>query len=323
MLLGGAAAAARPCSSPTARRRRRVVRLAQRALLAGRQPQRAPPAGAGDRRPALGGPPVAALRGLPAAPPGGRPAAGRRDAAPVGARRGRGVAGRDRQRSADRLAGARAAERARPSPPSPARCEGRRRRVCAACGQATVGNPLLLRELLRAVESERVEPTPRTPARSASSPRRRRAVLLRLARLPEPTRSPAPSRCWATARMPLTARRPRRADGARDRRARRAEILRSKAPLGFIHPLVREAVYLDMPRASARSCTPAPELLHAAAHRPSGSPRTLCRARAGVGGRHAQRGRPASLGKGAADSAVASSSARWTSRRRPSAASRR
>lgn len=120
--------------------------------------------------------------------------------------------------------------------------------------ESTGGNPLLIDELLKELAAEAVSPN------SASIPRLRelgpraasRSVLLRLARLP--------ADCTAVVRA-LTIF----GEGASDAllseftglgeeaiagaiaESVQAEILRPERPLGFVHPLVREAVYRDIP----------------------------------------------------------------------------
>jgi DNA-binding CsgD family transcriptional regulator len=127
---------------------------------------------------------------------------------------------------------------------------------CAACHEATGGNPLLLRQLLRALEAEGVQPDADQSAvvravgpRAVSS-----SVLLRLSRLSGDARAVA----RATAVLGESAELPRVAALAgRDERAVavasgeliRAEILRPEPPLGFVHPLVRDAVYHELPPA--------------------------------------------------------------------------
>src|SRR4051812_26423812 len=125
---------------------------------------------------------------------------------------------------------------------------------CSACHRATVGNPLLLRQLLSALETDGVEPDAahadvvRDIGQGAVS----RSVLLRLARLgPETT---AVARAVAVlgehADLPaigalagIDEQHVATASAA----LARAEILRPERPLGFVHPLVRDAVYHDLP----------------------------------------------------------------------------
>lgn len=126
----------------------------------------------------------------------------------------------------------------------------------AACHAVTAGNPLLLRQLLNALESEGVTPdAEHAAAVEAIGPRAvARTVLLRLARLPADTvavaravavlgENPALPAIAALADIPE----PRAADAIAI--LDRAEILRGDAPLGFVHPLVRDAVYEELPAA--------------------------------------------------------------------------
>jgi DNA-binding SARP family transcriptional activator/DNA-binding CsgD family transcriptional regulator len=125
---------------------------------------------------------------------------------------------------------------------------------CGACHRATVGNPLLLRQLLSALEADRVEPDAahahvvRDIGQGAVS----RSVLVRLARLgPETT---AVARAVAVlgehADLPAIgslAGIDEQAVAAASAALARTEILRPERPLGFVHPLVRDAVYHDLP----------------------------------------------------------------------------
>src|SRR4051812_9951227 len=125
---------------------------------------------------------------------------------------------------------------------------------CVACHRATVGNPLLLRQLLSALEADRVEPDAahahvvRDIGQGAVS----RSVLVRLARLgPETT---AVARAVAVlgehADLPAIgslAGIDDEAVAAASAALARTEILRPDRPLGFVHPLVRDAVYHDLP----------------------------------------------------------------------------
>jgi DNA-binding CsgD family transcriptional regulator len=187
---------------------------------------------------------------------------------------------------------------------------------CAACHRATGGNPLLLTELLRTLQAEAVPPDrEHLDAIGTVGPRAvSRAVLLRLARLD--ASSVAVARAVAVL-----------GDGANlasvaglagfdesdvaDRISALAavEILRPEAPVGFVHPLVRDAVYQEM-AASAR------ELQHARAaatlSRLGAAPEavavqllhTPARADAGVAALLRDAGRAAGR-RGDADSAVA------------------
>jgi DNA-binding CsgD family transcriptional regulator/tetratricopeptide (TPR) repeat protein len=122
-----------------------------------------------------------------------------------------------------------------------------------ACHSSTGGNPLLLHELLRALVAEAVAPTARNvEIVSDLGPRAvSRAVLLRLMRLPDEAAKLAraiavlgegAALATATALAGLDERQAADASGA----LARAEILRPDTPLGFVHPLVRDAIYLDL-----------------------------------------------------------------------------
>jgi DNA-binding CsgD family transcriptional regulator/tetratricopeptide (TPR) repeat protein len=122
-----------------------------------------------------------------------------------------------------------------------------------ACHVAAGGNPLLLSELLRTLQAERVPPDgahvdmvrdigPRAVSRS---------VLLRLSRLAGEAVAVARgvAMLGEDARAPMVAAltgldEPTVVDAA-DALAR-AEILRPGSPFGFVHPLVRDAVYHDL-----------------------------------------------------------------------------
>jgi DNA-binding SARP family transcriptional activator len=124
----------------------------------------------------------------------------------------------------------------------------------AACHRITSGNPLLLRQLLQALEAEGVPPDVShtdtvlaVGSRAVSS-----MVLMRLRRMPTVLTDVA--RAVAVlgegAQLPAVAR---LAGLSEDETARaladlsRAEVLRHEQPLGFVHPLVRDAVYRDLP----------------------------------------------------------------------------
>jgi DNA-binding CsgD family transcriptional regulator len=122
-----------------------------------------------------------------------------------------------------------------------------------ACHAVTDGNPLLLHELLKTLEAERVEPEAAQAGlvRELGSRAISRTVLLRLARLsPEAI---ATARTLAVlgdgadvgavaALSELEERQVADATGE----LTTAEILRPTLPLGFVHPLVRDAVYHDL-----------------------------------------------------------------------------
>ena len=125
---------------------------------------------------------------------------------------------------------------------------------CAACHQATGGNPLFVRQLLTALEADHVRPDAANAGvvleigpRAVS-----RTVLVRLARLS--VDAIAVARAVAvlaeSATLPtvatladLSEARVADATGA----LARAEILRPETPLGFVHALVRDAVYQELP----------------------------------------------------------------------------
>jgi DNA-binding NarL/FixJ family response regulator len=124
----------------------------------------------------------------------------------------------------------------------------------AACHGATGGNPLLLNELLKALQAEEVSASAANVSvvedigpRAAS-----RAVLLRLARLPGATVEVARAIAVLGDGADLTSVAALAGLGEADAAAAtgalaRAEIIRREAPLGFVHPLVRAAVYHDIP----------------------------------------------------------------------------
>jgi predicted ATPase len=127
-------------------------------------------------------------------------------------------------------------------------------RFAAACREATGGNPLLLRHLLGALEQDGVAPAAAGAAavRAIGTRAVSRAVLLRLSRLPEEAVAVARSVAVLgdSSRLPVLAA-STGLDEATVARAggelARAEVLRAETPLGFVHPLVRDVVYLDMP----------------------------------------------------------------------------
>jgi DNA-binding CsgD family transcriptional regulator/tetratricopeptide (TPR) repeat protein len=136
---------------------------------------------------------------------------------------------------------------------------------CAACREETAGNPLLLRELAHVIAAEGLAPT------EANVPRLRglaaragsRAVSLRLSRLPPEATTLAqavailgddadPRQTAALAGLDEEA-----GAGATDALAR-ADVLSPQPPLGFVHPLIRAAVYetltpLERDRGHARA----------------------------------------------------------------------
>ncbi|HUB99843.1 MAG TPA: AAA family ATPase [Solirubrobacterales bacterium] len=124
----------------------------------------------------------------------------------------------------------------------------------AACHEATGGNPLLLDELLKGLAAEGIEPrTDRVGVVRDLGPRAvSRAVLLRLARLSDP--DVAVARALAVlgegaelAELAALAEVDEAAVAKATGELMRVEILRREAPLAFVHPLVRDAVYDDLP----------------------------------------------------------------------------
>lgn len=125
-----------------------------------------------------------------------------------------------------------------------------------ACHEVTRGNPLLLRQLLAALASEQVTPDAEHAEQvRAIGPRAvSRTVLLRLARLPQPAVAVAravailgeqPGLPAAAALAGIDEAEAAQAAGT----LALADILRPDEPLGFVHPLVRDAVYDELPAA--------------------------------------------------------------------------
>ena len=124
---------------------------------------------------------------------------------------------------------------------------------CEACHHATGGNPLLLRELVKTLQAEHVRPDDAHAAtvREVGPRAVSRSVLLRLSRVS--SEAVAVARAVALlgdgASLPATAA-VSELDEGRVAHATRAlvaaEILRPETPLGFVHALVRDAVYLDI-----------------------------------------------------------------------------
>ena len=140
-----------------------------------------------------------------------------------------------------------------------------------ACHRTTGGNPLLLRQLLRALEAERVRPdaSHADTVRAIGSRAVSSLVLMRFARMPVAARTVA--RAVAVlgdgASLPAVASlshlSEQEAAAALDGLVR-AEVLRDDYPLGFVHPLVGDAVYGDLPPGER-------ELLHERASRVLGA----------------------------------------------------
>jgi DNA-binding CsgD family transcriptional regulator len=127
-------------------------------------------------------------------------------------------------------------------------------RFIAACIEATGGNPLLLRHVLTALAEDGIRPTDAgaVAVRGIGSRAVSRTVLLRLSRLHEQaaTVARAVAVLGESSKLPTVAALTGLEEDAVARAAgdlARAEILRPDPPLGFVHPLVRDAVYLDVP----------------------------------------------------------------------------
>ena len=125
---------------------------------------------------------------------------------------------------------------------------------CAATHASTGGNPLLLRQLLRTLEAEGVAPTAdQVEAIRAIGPRAvASTVLLRLARLSPAAAAVARaiSVLGGCADLRATAALAELDDeqtAAAVRELVRAEIVRPEPPLAFVHALVRDAVYHELP----------------------------------------------------------------------------
>ena len=126
-------------------------------------------------------------------------------------------------------------------------------RFCAACARVTGGNPLLLRQLLSSLEADGVKPdAAHVDVVADIGPRAvSRTVLLRLARLPDEAVSVARAVAvlGESADLPAVAELAELAEqqvADASGKLARAEILGPGSPLGFVHPLVREAVYQEL-----------------------------------------------------------------------------
>ena len=189
-------------------------------------------------------------------------------------------------------------------------------RFTAACHHATGGNPLLLGELLKALDAEGARPDgAHVDAVSNLSPRAAsRAVLTRLARLPEEAWKLARSAAVLGDDADLSVAAELAGLGEEEARSGaaalvRAEILEAEHSLAFVHPMVGTIVYHEMsPPELERRHERAAALLAAAGAPDERVAAHLLEVPA--------RGEPAvvetlrraaslSLGKGAAESAVA------------------
>jgi DNA-binding SARP family transcriptional activator/DNA-binding CsgD family transcriptional regulator len=125
---------------------------------------------------------------------------------------------------------------------------------CVACHTATNGNPLLVGQLISALDADHVRPTAANAevVRDIGPRAVGRSVLLRLARLP----GEAVKVARAVAVLGENAELPAIAAlsgldevqvGLATGALARAEILRREPPIGFAHPLIHEAVYRELP----------------------------------------------------------------------------
>src|SRR5262249_10537181 len=124
---------------------------------------------------------------------------------------------------------------------------------CRACHTATGGNPLFLRELLRALDAAGVAPsrTAASEVQAVGPPALSRLLLHRLSTLgPHPTQL---ARALAALGDDSDLRLAARVSGLSEDAARaaaddlvRADIFVHAARLGFVHPIVRAALYEDL-----------------------------------------------------------------------------
>lgn len=144
----------------------------------------------------------------------------------------------------------------------------------AACGASTGGNPFLLHELLLALSADGVDPT-RGPERvqELGPETVARSLLLRLARLPPESGALARAVAVLGARADLRHAAelagigPDAAGRAADALAS-VEILEPGRPLRFAHPVVREAIYADLPSTERMSMHARAARVLAGAERP-------------------------------------------------------
>jgi DNA-binding CsgD family transcriptional regulator len=126
----------------------------------------------------------------------------------------------------------------------------------SATHDSTGGNPLLVQQLLTALATEGVRPDGASArlVRDIGPRAVSRTVLLRLARLPDEAARVARALAVLGEGAPLSA-----LAGAAELdesqvaeatgQLAQAEILRPSQPLGFVHPLVRDAIYQELPPA--------------------------------------------------------------------------
>jgi DNA-binding NarL/FixJ family response regulator len=139
----------------------------------------------------------------------------------------------------------------------------------AACGEVTRGNPLLVNQLLSALAAEGAGPGAEGArrVRELGPEEVSRSILLRLSGLQLGATSLARAIAVLGDGTPLrraaalASVEPGLAGEAADALAA-AEILRAGEPLGFVHPIVRSAIYAELPRAErARMHTAAAQAL--------------------------------------------------------------
>jgi DNA-binding NarL/FixJ family response regulator len=124
---------------------------------------------------------------------------------------------------------------------------------CDACHHATGGNPFLLRELLEQLRGEGVAPSADQAAAVAriTPASVSRSVLLRLSQLDADSRELANAvaiigDCGVADAAALAGITGERAAIAADALSH-AGVLRPGSPLGFVHPIVREVIYWELP----------------------------------------------------------------------------
>ena len=153
-----------------------------------------------------------------------------------------------------------------------------------ACHRMTSGNPLLLRQLLRALEDEGIPPDVShvDTVRAVGSRAVSALVTMRLRRMSSPVTAAARAVAvlGEAAGLPTVAalaQLPEEQVAAALDTLSRSEILTDGHHLTFVHPLIREAVYDDLPAAErALHHERAARLLEQQGAPPSRSPRTSC-----------------------------------------------